>query len=112
MGKKSKARISFLVIFLGCFLVVFLSTLVLMGSLVSAADELYLNGVVQSVDVKSGTIVVDVKSQSCPGLRRFSVGNAAGLEGLEGEKVSFSINGSNCRSGAMYKIISTIRHGG
>ena len=117
MGKKTKSRFSFLVIFPICFLVVFLLSLALMSSPANAGDELYLTGILQSVHVKAGTtagtITVDVISQSCPGWRIFSVDDATVLEGLQGVKVSFSINSSSCRSGETYKIISkVIRNGG
>jgi len=108
MGKKSKARFSLLFFFPICLLVVFLLASVLLSSPASAGDELYLTGILQSVDVKSGTIVVNVISQSCPGLKRFSVDDATGLQGLKGVKVSFSINSSSCTGSAIYKIISTV----
>ena len=113
MGKKYKARFFFLFFVPICLLVVFLSTLLVTSPPVSAGDELYLTGILKSVDVKSGTIVVDVLSQSCPGLRRFSVDGAAGLQGSEGVKFSFSINSSSCKGNVIYTVISgPIRNGG
>ncbi|MGD0885950.1 MAG: hypothetical protein ABSA46_13975 [Thermodesulfovibrionales bacterium] len=107
MDKKSKARFFFLVFFPICLLVLFLSTSVLMISSATAGDNLYLTGILKSVNVKGGTIVVNVISQSCPGPRTFSV-NAAGLQGLEGGKFSFSINSSSCKGNVIYKIIPPI----
>ena len=78
---------------------------------VQAVDELYLTGIVRSVYLKSGLVVVDVKSQSCPGVRQFSVDNIYSLQGFEGGKISFSINSSSCKGSTIYKII-TIGHEG
>ncbi len=98
-------------------LILFLAFSVLNISLVGAGDELYLTGILKSVSVQadkiSGTIVVDVKSQSCPGLRTFSLDDAVRLKGLEGKKFSFGINSSSCKGNTVYKIISPIiRNGG
>jgi hypothetical protein len=113
MCKKDNVRVTFLFFFICCFVVLIFGSLYLIGSPVYAGDELYLTGIVKSVDVNSGTIVVDVQSQSCPGLRRFSVEDASGLQGLnKGEKVSFTIDGSACKDNAIYKIMSLIRNGG
>jgi hypothetical protein len=104
MGDKSKARISFLIIFLCCFLVSVFSCLVLTSSPAHAVDELNLTGIVQSVDLKSGIAVVDVKSESCKGMRRFRTDDPADLKELEGIKVSFLISSSACKAGEIYKI--------
>jgi len=94
-------------------LILFLAFSVLNISPVYAGDELYLTGILKSVNVNAGTIVVDVKSQSCPGLRTFSVGNVSGLQGLKGKKFSFRINSSSCKGNTVYKTISPlIRNGG
>jgi hypothetical protein len=71
-----------------------------------SVDELFLTGIVRTVNANSGIVVVDVKSQSCPGLRSFNFKNSTDLEGLEGKKISFSIDSSVCRSGEIYKIIA------
>jgi hypothetical protein len=71
-----------------------------------AVDELYLTGVVMSIDLKSGTVLVDVKSHSCKGLHKFRVDNAQELEGLYGKKISFSINSSVCSASEIYKIVT------
>jgi hypothetical protein len=69
-----------------------------------AVDELYLTGILRTVDANSGIVVVDVMSQSCPGLRRFKLDKITDLEGLEGKKISFSIDSSVCRRDEVYKI--------
>ena len=71
---------------------------------VQAVDELYLTGIVRNVYLKSGLAVVDVKSQSCPGVRQFTFDNTVDMEGLEGKKISFSIDSSVCKIGGVYKI--------
>jgi hypothetical protein len=71
-----------------------------------AVDELFLTGIVRTVDANSRIVVVDVKSQSCPGLRRFKLDKITDLEGLEGQKVSFSIDSSVCRRDEIYKIMA------
>jgi hypothetical protein len=71
-----------------------------------AVDELYLSGILRTVNTNSGIVVVDVKSQSCPGVRRFNFDKSEDLEGMEGKKISFSINSSVCSSGEIYKIIT------
>lgn len=87
-------------------LILFLAFSVLNICSVGAVDELYLSGFLKSVDTKSGKVVVDVKSQSCPGVRRFNFDKSADLEGLEGKKISFSIDSSVCRRDEIHKIIA------
>jgi hypothetical protein len=77
-----------------------------------AADELYLTGILKSVDIISGTVMVDVKSQNCYGFKRFKVDNASELRGLEGKRISFSIDSPACKGGTLYKIISVMSEGG
>jgi hypothetical protein len=71
-----------------------------------AVDELNLTGIVRTVYAHSGLVTVDVKSQSCPGLRSFKFGDSIDLEGLEGKKISFSIDSSVCRRDEVYRIIA------
>ncbi len=71
---------------------------------VEAVDELYLTGVIRSIDLRAGTVTVDVKSRSCKGVRRFKFDNTIDMEGLEGKKISFSIDSSVCKVGGIYKI--------
>ena len=71
---------------------------------VEAVDELYLTGIVRTVYANSGMVTVDVKSHSCRGVRRFKFDNTLDMEGLEGKKISFSIDSSFCKAGGIYKI--------
>ena len=86
------------------FLVSILAFSVLSIHSAKAVDELYLTGIVRNVYLKSGLAVVDVKSQSCPGVRQFTFDNTVDMEGLEGKKISFSIDSSVCKIGGVYKI--------
>ncbi|MCL5024101.1 MAG: hypothetical protein M1497_12190 [Nitrospirae bacterium] len=94
------------------FIVLVFAFLVLTTHHAKAVDELYLTGFLNSVDVKSGTVVVNVKSRSCPGLRRFRVGKTEDVEGFVGKRVAFSIDSSVCKGGAIYRIRTLWRAGG
>jgi len=78
---------------------------------VGAVDELYLVGVIMGIDLKAGTVLVDVKSHNCKGLHRFRVDDASALGGLEGRKISFGLDSSVCRSEVLQKlsVISVLR---
>lgn len=78
---------------------------------VYAVDELVLVGVLESVNVNSGMVTVNVKSQSCSGLKRFRVDNAEDVEGFVGKRVVFSIDSSVCRDAAVHKITTIRREG-
>jgi hypothetical protein len=85
------------------FILMFLFTVLNICS-VNALDELFLTGVVRSVDSKSGIVIVDVKSEGCHGVRSFRVDNVSDLDGLEGKKISFFINSSTCKGDEVYKM--------
>jgi hypothetical protein len=103
MYKKNRIRTFLLFSFSACFASVSL-LLVLSNSPADAVDELNLTGIVHTVDLRSGMVVIDVKSESCKGLRRFRSDDPSDLKELEGIKVSFSINSSVCKAGEIYKI--------
>ena len=69
-----------------------------------ASDELYLTGVVKSVDHASATVVVEVLSSSCRGTREFTVDELSALDDFLGKKIDFSIDSSTCESGKVYKM--------
>lgn len=72
---------------------------------VYAADELYLTGIVKSIDHNTRTVVVDVQSSSCHGTREFVLDEpAALLEPFVGKKIDFTIDSSTCESGKVYKM--------
>jgi hypothetical protein len=71
---------------------------------VYAGDELYLTGIVKSVDRNTGTVVVDVQSSSCHGTREFTVDEPSLLVDSVGKRIDFSIDSSICKKGEVYKM--------
>jgi hypothetical protein len=71
---------------------------------VKAKDELFLAGVVRTVIANSGTVVVDVKTEGCSGIRSFRTDNISTLVASEGKAISFFIESSTCKSGVVYKM--------
>ncbi len=69
-----------------------------------AADELYLTGIVKSIDHANKTVVVDVQSVSCRGGREFTVDHPYQLDEFLGAIISFSIDSSTCADGKVYKL--------
>jgi hypothetical protein len=69
-----------------------------------AADELYLTGIVKDIDHATRIVVVDVKSSSCHGIRKFSVDDASKLDDFVNERIDFSIDSSTCKSDEVYKM--------
>jgi hypothetical protein len=69
-----------------------------------AGDELFLTGIVKEIDHTTRTVLVDVKSSSCHGLRKFTVDDASQLDDFVNEKIDFSIDSSTCKSGEVYKM--------
>ncbi len=68
-----------------------------------AGDELYLTGIVKSVDHNTKIVVVDVQSASCHGVRKFVLDEPAILlEDFIGKIINFSIDSSTCESGKVY----------
>jgi len=78
---------------------------------VGAVDELYLVGVIMSIDLRAGTVLLDVKSHNCKGLHRFRVDDVSELSGLEGSKISFGLDSSVCKRDGLQKlsVISVLR---
>lgn len=71
-----------------------------------ALDELYLCGVVQNVDGKKAMVSINVKSDSCPGVKLFQLANPhAASRFIAGENKCFSIDSNNCRDNKTHKII-------
>ncbi len=61
-----------------------------------AADELFLTGVVSSIDYDKKLAAVKVLSATCRGEREFSSDNPAELTEFVGKKINFSIDSSTC----------------
>lgn len=72
---------------------------------VHAADELYLTGIVKSIDHNTRTVVVDVQSSSCHGMREFIVDYPSALDDFVNKRIDFSIDSSTCKSGEVYKML-------
>jgi hypothetical protein len=67
-------------------------------------DELWLTGKVLTYDVKTGLIKVDVKSESCPGVRTFEAEAGLPESALVGKEIHFGIDSSTCKGDRTYKI--------
>ena len=75
-------------------------------SLSASVDELFLTGIVKGIDQQTGIITVDVKSESCRGIRHFKLIDATSFKDiLPGRKISFRINNATCKSDVVYKMI-------
>ena len=77
----------------------------------SAADELFLTGIVKNVDSNTRTVLVDVKSASCHGIRKFAIDNVSEFEDYINEKLDFFIDSSTCRRDEVYRIDRIVLRG-
>jgi len=71
----------------------------------SATDELSLRGIVKAVDSKAKIVTVDVKSESCLGLRHFKVDDPSKFTSILAKEVSFQIDKSTCKGKVKPKIM-------
>lgn len=71
---------------------------------VYAKDELFLTGIIKSIDHNTKTVVVDVQSSSCHGTRTLVVDNPSALDDFINKKIDFSIDSSICKYGEVYKM--------
>jgi len=92
-----KMRYLIVLILLVGFVVSFANT-------VYAVDELSLTGIVKSVNSKARTVIINVKSTSCLGLRTFTVDNVDDFQDLVDQKITFSIDSSICKRNETYRI--------
>ncbi len=77
----------------------------------SGEEPLFLTGVIKTVDIRSGILTIDVKSNNCHGIRRFRVDDTGAYRGLEGAEICFYIDSSSCRSAKITKVIRLSRGG-
>ncbi|MFA5073972.1 MAG: hypothetical protein WC539_08785 [Nitrospirota bacterium] len=70
-----------------------------------AEDELVLIGILKSINPKTNTVIVEVKSSSCRGLRTFTVGNAIELDDFINQKIRFQIDSSVCKKDTLYRML-------
>jgi len=88
----------------GVLLILAVALLILFIHPVYASDELFLTGIVKRVDLNKKTVVVDVRSQSCHGIREFTVDDASQLDDFVDQRIDFSIDSSTCEPGGVYKM--------
>jgi hypothetical protein len=68
-------------------------------------DQLYVTGVIKSVNAVTGIILVDVTSSSCEGMRTFKAGKPEILEDYIDQRISFFINSNRCEVREVYTIL-------
>ena len=71
-----------------------------------AAGGMSLTGVVERVDTKAATIVIDVKSPNCKGTRTFTAEGLSRFERVVGKKINFFIDSDSCAGDKKYKIVA------
>ncbi|MEW6570480.1 MAG: hypothetical protein AB1390_04820, partial [Nitrospirota bacterium] len=73
------------------YLTVFISILMLIILIqsVHATDDLFLTGIVRSIDSHSGIVTVDVKSEGCSGVRSFRFEDVSAFAYRIDKKISF-----------------------
>ena len=67
-------------------------------------DRLYLTGVIKNVNPVTGLVYVDVRSESCHGMRIFKADDLEGLIGYIGMTVSFFIDSNTCDDTSIHTI--------
>lgn len=74
-----------------------------------AADELYLCGVVQEVNLQTAQVTVDVASSSCRGIRTFKLpATKDRLSFNVNARKCFFIDSNRCKTGYTYTITKTV----
>ena len=68
-------------------------------------DQLYVTGVIKSINAVTGIVLVDVTSSSCHGMRTFKASKSEILEDYIGERVSFFIDSNRCEVKEVYTIL-------
>jgi hypothetical protein len=70
-----------------------------------AFDELRLTGIVKTIDPKTNLVLMDVQSESCPGIRRFRADDLGALGRYMNQAITFYIDSSTCRDTAIHTIL-------
>lgn len=93
-----------------CQLVIAITILfILRVPLINSMDVLILTGIVKSIDYKTGIVTIDVKSESCQGIRRFKIDVLSNMDStLIGREISFPISESSCEDRNINKMILPI----
>jgi len=68
-------------------------------------DQLFVTGVIKSVNAGTGIVMVDVTSSSCHGMRIFKADKPDILEDYIEQRVSFFINSNRCEVKEVYTIL-------
>ena len=103
--------------FIFILLLLAVSVLLLNGSSVFGMDELQLTGIVKDFDMKSGLMVVEVKTEGCLGERTFKIARELTHElsgdsrdelkiASSGKKIYFGIDASRCKKDKIHKIVT------
>ena len=69
-----------------------------------AEDELYLTGVIKSVNPVTGLVYAEVLSSSCQGMRIFRADQPEKMADYENQKISFFIDSNRCNDNAVHTI--------
>ncbi len=76
------------------------------GNAAMAEDELYLCGIVKDVDSQDETVIIDVKSESCRGIRTFRLSVSMNIASFQvNREKCFFINSNVCNAKEIYSII-------
>jgi len=76
-----------------------------------AEDELYLCGIIKDINQKNETIIIDVQSKSCHGLRKFKLHTLKEMQSVNtDERKCFFIDSNRCNVGFIYNIIKIERN--
>jgi hypothetical protein len=79
---------------------------------VFGTDELFMTGIVKGIDHKTGIVTVEVRSETCRGIRHFKLGDASTIDDTQqGKKISFTIDSPTCTGKGVYKMILLRREG-
>jgi hypothetical protein len=71
----------------------------------NADENLRLSGIIKSINHESKTVIVDVKSSSCRGIKSFISDNSSELDDFVNQKVVFFIDSTYCKKNEEYKIL-------
>jgi hypothetical protein len=82
------------------------STMIGQTACAGEPDQLYVTGIIKSVNAGTGIVMVDVTSSACRGLRVFKADNLDKLVPLVEQRASFFINSSTCNVKETYTIIT------
>ena len=69
-------------------------------------DQLYVTGIIKSVNPATGLVMVDVTSSSCHGMRTFKADNLDKLQAYIQQRISFFIDSNRCNVKETYTIVT------